>query len=77
MAPSRKIRVCLIGLNVPHEGAPTGTDWAAKAHLPYLQASTKYELVALHNSTADRARNAINVYKLDSDKVRAYESPEG
>ena len=77
MLPPPKIRVGLIGLSVPPKGAPTGTDWAAQGHLPYLLASTKYDLVALHNSTTERARNAIEFYNLDPEKVRPYGNPEG
>jgi hypothetical protein len=47
--------VGLVGLNCPYSGTPTGTNWAAFAHLPYLKASSKFELVALQNSTAKRA----------------------
>jgi hypothetical protein len=74
-APS-KIRVALIGLNAPPPGTPTGTSWAASGHLPYLLGSDKYELVALQNSSTDRAFEAIKAYGLDS-KTKAYETPEG
>lgn len=77
MRPSPKIRVGLIGLNAPYTGAPTGTNWAASAHLPYLQSSFKYEIVALQNSSAERAAKAIKAYSLDPDKIKGYGTPEG
>lgn len=77
MASFQKIRVGLIGLNSPYAGSPTGTSWAANAHLQYLKASSKYELVALQNSSAERAATAIKMYGLDPEKVKAYGTPEG
>ncbi len=77
MNPSPKIRVGLVGLNAPYVGTPTGTNWSASAHLPYLLASSKYELVALQNSSAERAAVAIKAYGLDPKKVKAYGTPEG
>ena len=74
---STKIRVGLVGLNAPFAGAATGTSWASSAHLPYLQSSSKYEIVALQNSSKERAEKAIEAYKLDSEKVKAYGTPEG
>ena len=72
-----KIRVALIGLNAPFKpGESTGTSWAAVAHLPYLQQSEKYELVALQNSSAKRAQDAIAAYGLDNTKVKAYGLPD-
>ncbi|KAF2500754.1 NAD-P-binding protein [Lophium mytilinum] len=76
MAPSPKIRVALIGLNAPYTSAPTGTNWTAIAHLPYLRESSKYELVALQNSSAERAAKSINAHGLDPRKVKAYGTPE-
>ncbi|KAF7966290.1 hypothetical protein HWV62_39237 [Athelia sp. TMB] len=76
MATSPKIRTAVVGLNAPYTGAPTGTNWAARAHLPYLQASSKYELVALQNSSAERASKAIEAYGLNPDTVKAYGTPE-
>ncbi|KAI9737339.1 MAG: hypothetical protein M1834_009493 [Cirrosporium novae-zelandiae] len=75
-SPKPKIRVALIGLNAPYTGTPTGTNWAASAHLPYLQTSSKYELVALQNSSAERARKSIEAYGLNPEKVKAYGNPE-
>jgi predicted dehydrogenase len=77
MAIPAKIRVGLVGLNAPYSGTPTGTNWAVSAHLPYLLSSSKYELVALQNSSAERAALAIKSYGLDPSKVRAYGIPEG
>ena len=77
MASPSKIRVALIGLNAPPAGTPSGTNWAAAGHLPYLTSSDKYELVALQNSSAERAADAIKAYGLDPNKTRAYGSPEG
>lgn len=77
MAPARKIRVALIGLNAPFTGTPTGTNWAAAGHLPYLTSSDKYELVALQNSSAERASKAIKAYGLDPNTVKAYGTPQG
>lgn len=74
---SKKIRVALIGLNAPYPGRPTGTNWAAIAHLPYLRQSSKYEIVALQNSSTERAKQAIEAHDLDPEKVRAYGTPEG
>jgi predicted dehydrogenase len=71
-----KIRVALIGLNAPPPGTPSGTNWAASGHLPYLLSSEKYQLAALQNSSAARAAEAIKAYGLDSD-TKAYGTPEG
>lgn len=76
-ASNPKVRVGLIGLNAPYTGTPTGTNWAAHAHLPYLRESSKYELVALQNSTKEKAIHAIKLYGLDPNKVKAYGTPEG
>ena len=77
MTASQKIRVALIGLNAPFTGTPTGTNWAASAHLPYLLTSKKYEVVALQNSSVQKAARAIQAYGLDPESVRAYGDPEG
>lgn len=76
MPGSSKIRVALIGLNAPPQGTPTRTNWAASGHLPYLLASDKYELVALQNSSAARAAEAIKAYGLNPE-TKAYGTPEG
>ncbi|KAK5657962.1 hypothetical protein OQA88_2514 [Cercophora sp. LCS_1] len=69
MAP---IRVALIGLS-----ASAKTSWASRAHLPYLLSPTgrsKYQIVALLNSSVDAARAAIKTYDLPAS-TRAYGSP--
>ncbi|KAI0391183.1 NAD-binding Rossmann fold oxidoreductase family protein [Xylariaceae sp. FL0594] len=66
MAP---IRIGFIGLSK--------TGWAQQAHLPYLkQATDKYKIVALQNSSVERAREAIKFHDLSEDEVRAYGSSE-
>jgi len=70
MAP---IRVALIGLS-----ASAKTAWASSAHLPYLLSPTgrsKYEIVALLNSSVEAAQSAITAYGLPST-TRAYGNPE-
>jgi len=76
MSASEKIRVALIGLNAPPPGTPSGTNWAASGHLPYLLSSEKYELVALQNSSTARATAAIKAYGLNA-RTKAYGTPEG
>jgi len=76
MSTPAKIRVALIGLNAPPLGTPSGTNWAASGHLPYLLSSDKYQLVALQNSSAGRAAEAIKAYGLDAS-TNAYGTPEG
>jgi hypothetical protein len=75
-ATPAKIRVALIGLNAPPSGTPSGTNWAASGHLPYLLNSERYQLVALQNSSAARAAEAIKAYALDAS-TKAYGTPEG
>lgn len=70
MAP---IRVGIIGLS-----SSAVTSWASSAHLPYLlspRGRAKYDIVALCNSSADSARNAIRTYGLDAATTRAYGDP--
>ncbi|OQO00014.1 hypothetical protein B0A48_14217 [Cryoendolithus antarcticus] len=67
MAP---IRVGLIGLS-----ANGATSWASKTHLPYLLSTSKYELVALCNSSVASAEKAIQHFKLPAT-VKAYGSPQ-
>lgn len=64
------IHVGIVGLSASSKGV----GWAASAHFPYLQASTKYELVALCNSSKSSAENAIAHFKLPAS-TRAYGSP--
>lgn len=63
MAP---IRIAFIGLSA------TGR-WAARAHLPYLQQSSKYEIVGICNSSKATGEAAIKAYDLPSS-VKAYGS---
>jgi predicted dehydrogenase len=76
MSTPGKTRVALIGLNAPPPGTPSGTNWAASGHLPYLLSSDKYQLVALQNSSAARAAEAIKAYGLNAS-IKAYGKPEG
>jgi len=68
MAP---IRVGLVGLSTTSDS----TNWAVVAHLPYLQSSPKYEIVALCNSSVDKAKASIEKYNLPPT-TKAYGSPE-
>lgn len=68
-----RIRVALIGLS-----AKAKTNWADKAHLPYLlsaRGSSSYELVALLNSSTASAAEARKHYGLP-ESVRLYGDPE-
>lgn len=70
MAP---IRLAIIGLS-----SSAVTSWASSAHIPYLLSArgrTKYNIVALCNSSVDSAKKAIRAYDLDVDKTRAYGDP--
>jgi predicted dehydrogenase len=70
--PAHRVRVALIGLS-----ASAKTAWASKAHLPYLLSPlgrSKYEIVALLNSSEAAARAAIEAYSLPSS-TRAYGNP--
>ncbi|KAK7998412.1 hypothetical protein PG989_006452 [Apiospora arundinis] len=64
MAP---IRVGLIGLSK--------TGWAPIAHLPYLKATDKFEIVAIQNSSVESAKDAIKLHGLP-ESTKAYGSPE-
>ncbi len=69
---STPIRVGLIGLS-----ASAKTAWASKAHLPYLLSPlgrSKYQIVALLNSSESAARAAIDAYSLPPS-TRAYGDP--
>lgn len=73
MSQSR-IRVGLVGLSTSSIQA----QWAAKAHLPYLQSphgKQRYELVALCNTSHASAKKSIEEYKLASS-TKTYDSPE-
>lgn len=70
MAP---IRLGIIGLS-----ASAVTSWASTAHLPYLlsaRGSSKYNIVALCNSSLESAKKAIEMYGLGAEKIRAYDDP--
>ncbi|KAL2127594.1 hypothetical protein VTI74DRAFT_10449 [Chaetomium olivicolor] len=69
----QRIRLALIGLS-----ASAQTAWASRAHLPYLlspRGQSKYQIVALLNSSVSAARTAIATYSLPADSVRAYGDP--
>jgi predicted dehydrogenase len=65
MAP---IKIGFIGLS-------SSQSWAVWAHLPYLKNNSKYELVALCNSSVDSAKAAITNHGLPPT-TKAYGSPE-
>lgn len=70
MAP---IRLAIIGLSQAAK-----TSWASQGHLPYLlseRGRSRYQIVALLNSSKDAAKRAIEAYDLPAD-VRAYGSPQ-
>lgn len=70
MAP---VRLAIIGLS-----SSAVTSWASSAHIPYLLSArgrTKYNIVALCNSSVESAKTAIRAYNLDVDKTRAYGDP--
>lgn len=63
------IRIGILGLS---QG-----QWAANAHLPYLQSpQSKFEIVAVCNSSAESAQNAIKSLKL-AETTKAYGDPNG
>ena len=63
MAP---IRVGIIGLSAT-------SSWAVQAHLPYLQKSSKYEIVGVCNSSVKSSEAAIKAHNL-SNTTKAYGS---
>ncbi|KAL9085804.1 MAG: hypothetical protein Q9165_007436 [Trypethelium subeluteriae] len=70
MAP---IRLALIGLS-----ASAKTSWAVEGHLPYLLSPTgrsKYQIVALLNSSVDAAKSAVVTFELPAS-TKAYGSPQ-
>ncbi|TVY49794.1 Galactose/lactose metabolism regulatory protein [Lachnellula occidentalis] len=67
------IRVGIIGLGFSESNYTPGV-WAAKSHLPYLQASPAFHLTAVANSSVKSAQASIDHYNLGSD-VKAYGSP--
>lgn len=68
------IRVGILGLG-RGTGALVPGLWAAQAHVPYLNASPSFTIVAIANSTVASARAAIEHHKLGPD-VAAYGSAE-
>lgn len=68
------IRIGILGLS-KGTGALVPGVWAARAHLPYLLASPKYQIVAVSNSSVQSAQAAIDHHKLGPD-VKAYGSPD-
>lgn len=72
MAP---IRVGIIGLS-----ANSTSGWAAGGHLPYLlspRGQERYQIVALLGSSSERARQAVQHFKLpNAENIRTYGSPE-
>lgn len=70
MAP---IRLAIIGLS-----SSAVTSWAKSAHLPYLLSArgrSKYNIVAICNSSIESAKSAIKLYGLDVENTRAYGDP--
>lgn len=66
------IRIALIGLS-----ASAKTGWASRGHLPYLlstRGKSRYQIVALLNSSVSAAENAIKDFDLGPE-VKAYGSP--
>lgn len=71
---SRPIRAAIIGLS-----SSAATSWAATAHLPAFLTPlgrSKFQIVALCNSSVAAAQAAIATYKLDPSSTKAYGSPE-
>lgn len=67
------IRVAIIGLS-----ANATTDWAQRAHLPYLlspRGRERFQIFALCNSSVAAAEKSIKVFHLPP-ATRAYGSPE-
>lgn len=76
MSPQKepKIRVALIGLS-----ASAITSWASTAHLPNLlspSGQSRFQIVALCNSSLSAAHAAIAAYNLDPLTTRAYGDPD-
>ncbi|KAL0939961.1 oxidoreductase family protein [Colletotrichum truncatum] len=66
------IRVAIVGL-----ASSDNTSWASNAHLPYLlspKGREKYQIVALCNSSVEKARHAIKVYDLPAE-TKAFGDP--
>jgi predicted dehydrogenase len=71
---SSPIRIGIIGLGKATGNMVPGL-WAGKAHLPYLLASPKYQVVAVCNSSIESAQATIEFHQLGTD-VKPYGSPE-
>lgn len=72
MAP---IKIGLVGLST----SSTATNWAVRAHLPYLQSEhgkSLFEIIALCNSSVESAKQSVKHFGL-AESVRTYGSPEG
>ncbi|KAI7235268.1 NAD(P)-binding protein [Hortaea werneckii] len=61
-----RIGVGIIGLSAT-------SSWAVQAHLPYLQTSTKYEIIGVCNSSIESSEAAIKAHGL-SQTAKAYGS---
>jgi predicted dehydrogenase len=72
----RRIGVGFIGLPGSHPSAYEGVNWAVNAHLPFLTQSPHFHIVALLNTSAESARNAIKKFRLPAE-TKAYGKPEG
>jgi predicted dehydrogenase len=66
------IRIGLVG---PPKTASFTNGWAVRAHLPAIQASPNYKIVAVCNSTKASAQESIDTHNL-GPKVKAYGSAE-
>jgi predicted dehydrogenase len=68
MPDPHKIRVGFIGLSSKPDS------WATLAHLPYLRRSTHFDIVALCNSSPEKARQSIAAHSLPPT-TKTYASP--
>lgn len=75
-SPTHPIRVALIGLPGTAPERQQGTAWTANAHLPYLLNSEHYEIVALCNTSVERAKEAVKLHGLP-ETTKTYGNPEG
>lgn len=63
-------------INVGFIGLSAKAGWAPGAHLPYLQKSDQYQIVAVQNSTVESAKEAIKMYNLP-EGTKAYGDSQG
>lgn len=70
MAP---IRVAIVGLNSRNSPNFAVGEWGVQ-HFKALSAISKYEIVAVCNSSVESAQKAIAFHNLDANKVKAYGS---